>query len=265
MALGFQSDAFQSPGFQQNSGGARPVGGGYDNTGWESLFLKPLKLGRDRVKVDDEHELIERVAEKVIDDVRLDWAGGQPVFYSPPAIDWAAVDRLREQSERLNQEIVLEAIRRVVEAVRKAEAEDAAKDDEAEAAMLLAGDDIGEVLARLREAVSSTQAKAAQYRAEIAARPQEPVVEPEPPPRDALLELASVVRAMVGVMAAPKEVIRDAAGRVAGVRSLSAAADLPADLDGMLDAIRADLERMGDREVVRDPKTTRVVGVRTIQ
>lgn len=142
-------------------------------------------------------------------------------------------------------------------------------------------DDILGVLEELRAALVKRQAIADQFR--------RPVVEPEPAPRDPLIELASVVRVMAGVMAAPKEVIRDANGLVVGVqsgaggsggagpplagnggadggvRSLSAADDLPADLDGMLDAIRADLERMSVREVVRDPQTTRVVGVRTIQ
>ena len=265
MALGFQSGAFQSPGFQQNGrGGARPVGGWYDNTGWEELFLKPVKLGRERVKVDDEHELIERVAEKVIEDVRLDWTGGQPVFISPPAVDWAAVDRLREQSERLKQEIVLEAIRRIVEAVRRAEEVGAQADEAAAEEMLLAYD--RDALASLSDIVRQQAERYKAARSAYQAQPPAPVVEPEPPPeppRDGVLELAAVVRALVGVMAAPKEVIRDASGRVAGVRSLAAAADLPADLDGALEAIRADLERMSVREVVRDPQTNRVAGVRT--
>jgi hypothetical protein len=263
MAFGFQSSAFQGPGFQQNSGGARPIGGWYDNTGWEDLFLRPVKLGRDRVKVDDERELVEIVAERITDDVELDWSGGMPVFESAPAVDWAAVERLRAQSERLNQEIVLEAIRRVMEAVRAAEAE-AAQADEALAEELLLAHD-REALASLSEMVRE---QAERYRAAKAVQQaQPPAPEPEPPPeppRDGLMELASVVRALVGVMAAPKEVIRDANGRVVGVQS-GASPDAPADLDGALEAIRADLGRISVREVVRDPQTTRVVGVRTIQ
>ena len=138
------------------------------------------------------------------------------------------------------------------------------RDDDAEAELLLSGGDIGDVIAQLRDAVARTHDTAARFRAEAAAI--QPAPEPVPePPRDGVLELAAVVRALVGVMAAPKEVIRDAAGRVAGVRSLAAAADLPADLDGALEAIRADLERMSVREVVRDPQTNRVAGVRTLQ
>lgn len=138
------------------------------------------------------------------------------------------------------------------------------RDDDAEAELLLSGGDIGDVIAQLRDAVARAHDTAARFRAEAAAI--QPAPEPVPePPRDGVLELAAVVRALVGVMAAPKEVIRDAAGRVAGVRSLAATDDLPADLDGALEAIRADLERMSVREVVRDPNTTRVVGVRTIQ
>lgn len=138
------------------------------------------------------------------------------------------------------------------------------RDDDAEAELLLSGGDIGDVIAQLRDAVARAHDTAARFRAEAAAI--QPAPEPVPePPRDGVLELAAVVRALVGVMAAPKEVIRDAAGRVAGVRSLAATDDLPADLDGALEAIRADLERMSVREVVRDPQTTRVVGVRTIQ
>ena len=138
------------------------------------------------------------------------------------------------------------------------------RDDDAEVELLLSGGDIGDVIAQLRDAVARAHDTAARFRAEAAAI--QPAPEPVPePPRDGVLELAAVVRALVGVMAAPKEVIRDAAGRVAGVRSLAATDDLPADLDGALEAIRADLERMSVREVVRDPQTTRVVGVRTIQ
>ena len=132
----FSSAGFSRHTFSVNStGGAHPVGGGgYDNTGWEDLFLRPVKLGRDRVKVDDERELVEIVAERITDDGELDWSGGMPVFESAPAVDWAAVERWRGQSERLNQEIVLEAIRRVIEAVRKAEDED---DDRAAELLLL--------------------------------------------------------------------------------------------------------------------------------
>ena len=140
------------------------------------------------------------------------------------------------------------------------------RDDDAEVELLLSGGDIGDVIAQLRDAVARAHDTAARFRAEAAAIQPAPEPEPVPePPRDGVLELAAVVRALVGVMAAPKEVIRDAAGRVAGVRSLAAAAYQPADLDGALEAIRADLERMSVREVVRDPQTTRVVGVRTIQ
>lgn len=117
-------------------------------------------------------------------------------------------------------------------------------------------DDILGVLEELRAALVKRQAIADQFR--------RPVVEPEPAPRDPLMELATAVRELVGVMAAPKEVIRDANGRVVGVQS-GASPDAPADLDGALEAIRADLGRISVREVVRDPQTTRVVGVRTIQ
>lgn len=139
-------------------------------------------------------------------------------------------------------------------------------DDAAAEEMLLAHD--REALASLSDMVRQQAERYRAARSAYQAQPPAPVVEPEPPPeppRDGVLELAAVVRALVGVMAAPKEVIRDAAGRVAGVRSLAATDDLPADLDGALEAIRADLERMSVREVVRDPQTTRVVGVRTIQ
>lgn len=131
----FSAASFSRHTFSVNStGGAHPVGGGYDNSGWEELHLRRIKLGRDKVEVEDERELVEIVAERITDDVELDWSGGMPVFASPPAVDWAAVERLRAQSERLKQEIVLEAIRRVMEAVRKAEDED---DDRAAELLLL--------------------------------------------------------------------------------------------------------------------------------
>ena len=117
-------------------------------------------------------------------------------------------------------------------------------------------DDILGVLEEMWAALVKRQAIADQFR--------RPAVEPEPAPRDPLMELATAVRELVGVMAAPKEVIRDANGRVVGVQS-GASPDAPADLDGALEAIRADLGRISVREVVRDPQTTRVVGVRTIQ
>lgn len=105
-------------------GGARPAGGWDERSDFEALFLRPLKIGRDTVKVDDEQELIEVVAEKITDGGELEWAGNQPVFYEPPTIDWAAVKRMRAQSERLRQDVVIEAIRRVVEAVRDADDDD---------------------------------------------------------------------------------------------------------------------------------------------
>lgn len=131
MALGFQASGFQSPGFQQLAGGARPTGGGYDQSGWNELFLR---IGREKVDRDDEEEIIEAVAEKIVDGGSVEVDDGELVFPEMVTIDWDAVARLREQSERLKQGVVLEVIARVVEAVRRAEDDD---DDRAAEFLLL--------------------------------------------------------------------------------------------------------------------------------
>lgn len=104
-------------------GGARPAGGWDERSDFETLFLRPIKIGRETVKVEDEQQLVEVVAERITDG-EIEWSGNQPVFYEQPTIDWAAVNRMRAQSERLHQEVVLEAIRRVVQAVKDADDDD---------------------------------------------------------------------------------------------------------------------------------------------
>jgi len=262
MAFGFQSGAFQSPGFQQSGGGARPAGGGYDNTGYEELFLKPVKIGRDTVKVDDEHELIERVAEQIVEDAEVEWSGDQLVFDEPPSIDWEAVRRLQVQSERLHQEIVLEAIRRVVDAVRQAESEGAQEDEAAAEEMLLSHerDEIASLVDMVRE-------QADKYRAARAAnppRPLEPVVEPvvEPPPPDNLAELARSVRELVSMMAAPREVVRDSKGRAVGIMPIYSPSDGNVSVEDAISAIREGMNALSSpRGVIRDPKTGKIRGL----
>lgn len=267
MAFGFQSGAFQSPGFQQSGGGARPAGGGYDNTGYEELFIRPVKIGRDTVKVDDERELIEIVAEKIVEDAEVEWSGNHLVFDEQPKIDWAAVHRLRAQSERLNQEIVLEAIRRVVDAVRQADDERSLEDEAAAEEMLLSHGraEIDSLVELVREQTSRYQAA----RAANPPRPPEPVQEPvvEPPaPPDNLAELARSVRELVAMMAAPREVVRDSKGRAVGVVAHPDVANSPVTIEEALSAIRQGIEALAaPRELVRDAKTTRLIGVRTIQ
>lgn len=95
-------------------GGARNTGGWYDNTGWEALFLRPVR---------DERELVEAVAEKVAG-VEAEWSGERLVFDSPPTIDWGAVRQIQARPEGPNHAALLDAVRRVIEAAKRAQDED---------------------------------------------------------------------------------------------------------------------------------------------
>lgn len=123
MALGFQSGAFQSPGFQQHSGGFRPVGG----FGGDDFFLRIIKLDDEEVRVVNTEDIEREVAEKIgaipieasADPLEPEW----PTVRMPP-IDWVAVERLTRQSVELHQQEVVAAITRVVKAWIAADDED---------------------------------------------------------------------------------------------------------------------------------------------
>lgn len=260
----FSASSFSPASFSTNAGGAHPSGG-YAGSG-DDYFFRPVKLGRDRVEADDERKLVEAVAERVVEGSKLDWTGGQPAFGRDARIDWAALDRLKAQSERLKQGMVLEAIRRVVEAVRRAEAEAEARADELFAEELLASHDgeLGEIVQSLLGQISRYNELQALVPPPV---PQAPVVEdlpPEPPAETAESALVGILRDMVRLVASRKEVILDANGRPAGVRSVFADIDLPPDLGGALLTIRGELDRaMSPREVVRDD-SFRIVGLKTV-
>ena len=261
MAFGFQSSAFQGPGFQQQGGGASPSGG-YLGSG-EDYFFRPVKLGRDTVAADDERKLVKAVLDRVSDGAELDWTGGQPAFVRRAAVDWDALERLRAQSERLKQEAVLEAIRRVVAAVKAAEAAEDAQADERFAEGLLEDHN-----AELGAFIGSMLDQIARYN-ELRALtpPPAPVVEPEPEPEPvetAESVMVGILRDMVRLMGARKEVVTDASGRAVAVRSVFADMDLPPDMGGALAVLRGELDRaMVPKEVVRDD-SFRIVGLKTI-
>lgn len=96
------------------AGGARPAGGWYDNTGWESLFLRPVR---------DERERIEAVAE-VVADAPVEWSGAVPVFARPPEIDWGVARKIEARAEAYDDSAMLDAMRRVIEAARRAQDEE---------------------------------------------------------------------------------------------------------------------------------------------
>lgn len=106
---------------EPSTGGARPTGGWYDNTGWEALFLRPVR---------DERELVEAVAEKIIEpdngpgSVEVEWSGERLVFDAPPTIDWGAVQQIQARPEGPNHAALLDAVRRVIEAAKRAQDED---------------------------------------------------------------------------------------------------------------------------------------------
>ena len=99
---------------EPSTGGARPTGGWYDNTGWEALFLRPVRDGR---------ELVEAVAERVAG-VEAEWSGERLVFDAPPTIDWGAVQQIQARPEGPNHAALLDAVRRVIEAAKRAQDED---------------------------------------------------------------------------------------------------------------------------------------------
>ena len=78
----------------------------------------------------DERELIEAVAEKIIEpdngpgSVEAEWAGERLVFDAPPTIDWGAVQQIQARPEGPNQAALLDAVRRVIEAAKRAQDED---------------------------------------------------------------------------------------------------------------------------------------------
>lgn len=95
-------------------GGARPAGGWYDNTGWESLFLRPVR---------DERERVEAVVEIVADEP-VEWSGVVPVFASAPTIDWGVARKIEARAEAYDDSAMLDAMRRVIEAARRAQDEE---------------------------------------------------------------------------------------------------------------------------------------------
>ena len=103
-----------------DEGGARPAGGWYDNTGWESLFLRPA---RDDPAESDERERVEAVAEIVADEP-VEWSGAVPVFARPPAIDWGVARKIEARAESYDDSAMLDAMRRVIEAARRAQDEE---------------------------------------------------------------------------------------------------------------------------------------------
>lgn len=125
MALGFQSSAFQSPGFQGGGGGvgggARPVGG------WDSdfadRFLRRVKLGNDEIVVEDDGQLEREVAQRIgaipVGAHSLRWPETPQ-----PQIDWDAVARLRRQAIKLGQPEVEAAIAKAIKEWRDADDED---------------------------------------------------------------------------------------------------------------------------------------------
>lgn len=95
--------------------------------------------------------------------------------------------------------------------------------------------------------------------------PPAPVAEPEPEPVEtAESVMVGILRDMVRLMGARKEVVTDASGRAVAVRSVFADMDLPPDLGGALAVLRGELDRaMVPKEVVRDD-SFRIVGLKTV-
>lgn len=134
MALGFQSGAFQSPGFQQVQASVPAVGGvTHGRRGRVSWFARVLHV-RD---LDDEDE-VERAIERAIvkpapKQKRRRAVRREPGGLQPPlapvvveAVDWDVVDRIRRAATVESMPDIVAILDRVIRRMR----EDDERDDE---------------------------------------------------------------------------------------------------------------------------------------
>ena len=128
MAYGFQTGAFQSPGFQQTVAEAAAVGSVHHG----ARFLRVFKVGNREFAIDDRGRLEWMIQEEITKPperpirlrkklpVNLEKPGGLVAIpeIELPNVNWSVVEMIREKATRQDYPAILEALDRVIERMR---------------------------------------------------------------------------------------------------------------------------------------------------